>query len=123
MQQRAVETYDDGLLSAVLCSRAREHTSHFTVERTAHPQRAGLIEQIAHLCRHIAVARGHAEDDAVGFGELIHFDLRHVRESLPRLLPHRSSVPFLTLLHKTQTALRNASCGPTGTIPLGFKWR
>src|SRR5215470_4016159 len=71
MQQGAVEGGDRGLLAAVLARGAAEHAPDLAHQRSARPEVAGLVEEIAHLRRHIAKARRRAEDDCIVLLELI----------------------------------------------------
>ena len=62
------------LLASVLGGRRRECAPDLAVERTAHPQPAGLIEEIGHLRRQAAEPGTSADDDGVVVGEIL--DLR-----------------------------------------------
>src|SRR3569832_2438830 len=66
VQQGRVEGRDRGLLSAVLRGGAGEAAAGLADQRAGEPQLAGLVDDVAQLCRHHAVARGAAEEKAGG---------------------------------------------------------
>jgi hypothetical protein len=61
-----VERSDNRLLAATLSASADEHAADLADQCALHPE-AGLIEEIAHLCAHVAEAGGRSEDDGVEF--------------------------------------------------------
>ena len=73
---------DRRFLSAVLARRRRKNTSCLADQAAAHPQTAGLIQEIAHLGRHVAEAGAGAEDDCIGTGGLLGPHDRNVRKCL-----------------------------------------
>jgi hypothetical protein len=56
-------------LPAVLGGRRGEDAADFADQRPLDPKRAGLVEEVAHLCRHVAEAGRRAEDNRVVVGE------------------------------------------------------
>src|SRR5690554_7994059 len=42
-----------------------EDAGHLASQRALDPETAGLVEEIAHLCGHVAEAGGRAEDDGI----------------------------------------------------------
>jgi hypothetical protein len=67
-----VERSDGRFLAAMLCGGAGEHTADLTDQRALHPEAAGLVQEVAHLCAHVAKARGRSEDDGVVGREFVH---------------------------------------------------
>src|SRR5688572_25783974 len=58
MEQVGVEGGDGRLLSAMLARSRGEHAAYLADQRVLGPQPAGLVEEITHLRRHVAKARG-----------------------------------------------------------------
>src|SRR3954454_16822620 len=71
VEEDRVEGQDRRLLPAVLGGRGREHRADLADERALHPEPAGLVEEVLHLRRHVAVARAGAEDDGVVVRQLV----------------------------------------------------
>src|SRR5438874_629001 len=71
VQKRVVERGEGGLLPAVLTRGAAEDAADLADERAAHPLRPRLVEEVAHLCGHVAETGRRAEHDAVVLLELI----------------------------------------------------
>ena len=65
MQQGRMETRDGGLLATVLCAGGCKHASHLPYKRSLGPHLSGLIEEITHLCSHVAEAGWRAENDRI----------------------------------------------------------
>src|SRR3569832_2056916 len=65
VQQGRVERCDGRLLPAVLRGGAGEDAAGLADQRAGEPQLAGLVDEIAQLRRHHAVARGAAEENAI----------------------------------------------------------
>src|SRR5213082_1214336 len=65
VEQGAVEGGDGRLLAAVLAGSAAKNAADLADECAAHPKGAGLIEEVAHLRRHVAEAGWSAEQDQV----------------------------------------------------------
>lgn len=59
---------DCGFLAAMLSRGARENAADFSDQFALYPKAASLIEEVAHLCTHIAIARRCAEYD-LDFGK------------------------------------------------------
>ena len=53
-----MERGDGRFLTAMLGARAGEHAADLADERALHPETPGLIQEVAHLCAHVAEARG-----------------------------------------------------------------
>src|SRR5271155_3666109 len=66
-----MEAGDGGFLAAVLRSGGGEDAAYLADQSAAKPDGSGLVEEGAHLAGHVAEARGSAENDGVGFGEIV----------------------------------------------------
>src|SRR6516164_9909068 len=60
-----MERGDGRFLTAMLGACAGEHAADLADERAFHPETPGLVQEVAHLCAHVAEARGRSEDDGV----------------------------------------------------------
>ena len=58
-----------GFLAAVLAGGGTKGAADLADQRAGEPQAAGLIEEVAHLRRHVAETRRRADDDRVIIGE------------------------------------------------------
>ena len=85
MEQGRMETRQCRLLPTMLRRRAGEDAAHLARQSAGRPERAGLVEEIPHLCAHVAEAGGRSEDYRVGVRELGRLGIRHVRKGLARL--------------------------------------
>src|SRR5262249_20851389 len=67
-----MERSDGRFLAAMLGARAGEHAADLADECSLHPEAAGLVQEVAHLCAHVAEARGRTEDDGVVGHEFVY---------------------------------------------------
>src|SRR5215813_10076059 len=67
-----MERGDGRFLAAMLGARAGEHAADLADECSLHPEAAGLVQEVAHLCAHVAEARGRTEDDGVVGREFVY---------------------------------------------------
>src|SRR5215831_2761081 len=67
-----MERGDGRFLAAMLGARAGEHAADLADERALHPETPGLVQEVAHLCAHVAEARGRSEDDGVVGREFVY---------------------------------------------------
>ena len=76
-----------------------EDAADLADQRALHPQAAGLVEEVAHLRRHVAEAGRRAEDDRVVIGELVDGGDRR------RLVELDAGLPGDLLRHQLRHAL------------------
>ena len=76
MQQRQLHAEQRALLSAMRRGARREHACGFVGEPPRQPQLARRVEKVLERRRHVAEARGAAEQQAVGFREIAELDVR-----------------------------------------------
>src|SRR6516165_2583886 len=63
---------DGRFLAAMLGARAGEHADDLAEECSLDPEAAGLVQEVAHLCAHVAEARERTEDDGVVRREFVY---------------------------------------------------
>jgi len=70
VKQGGVEGRNRRFLAAVLAGCRREDAADFPNQRTRHPEGAGLIEEVAHLRRHVSEPCRRPKDYGVIIGEV-----------------------------------------------------